>query len=101
MSIGLIRELYDYHRWANRRLVDVAAGLGDPAVTTDMGKHWSQPTVKAMLAHVYGADLIWLARWKGTSPGRVPGDADVSSMADLRARWDGLEEEQKQFLAGL
>jgi uncharacterized damage-inducible protein DinB len=28
MSVELIRELYDYHRWANRRLFDVAAGLG-------------------------------------------------------------------------
>ena len=28
MGIELIRELYGYHRWANRRLFDVANGLG-------------------------------------------------------------------------
>ena len=28
MSVELIRGLYDYHRWANRQLFDVAAGLG-------------------------------------------------------------------------
>ncbi|HEY7654977.1 MAG TPA: DinB family protein [Methylomirabilota bacterium] len=100
MSIALIRELYDYHRWANRRLLDVATGLGE-AATRDMGKHWSFPTLKGMFAHIYGADHIWLARWKGSSPSRMPGDADFVSMADLRTRWDALEAEQRGFVEGL
>ena len=65
MSIALIREHYDYHRWANRRLFDLAAGLGDE-VTRDMGAHWSFPTLKGMFAHIYGADNVWLTRWKGS-----------------------------------
>jgi uncharacterized damage-inducible protein DinB len=100
MSIALIREQYDYHRWANRRLFDVAAELGD-AVTRDMGKQWSFPTLKGTFAHIYGADRVWLARWKGASTARLLGDADVSSMADLRAKWDALETEQRAFVNGL
>ncbi len=100
MFIAMIRELYDYHRWANRRLFDVAASLGD-AVTRDMGKHWSVPTVKGMFAHLYGADLIWLSRWKGVSPARLPGDADFTTLADLRGRWDAFELEQRAFVDGL
>ena len=101
MSRELIRDLYGYHHWANRRLFDVAAGLGDAAVARDMGKHWSVPTLKGMFAHIYGADTIWLTRWRGASPSRIPGDADFSSMADLRARWDALESEQRAFVDGL
>ena len=67
MGMELIRGLYDYHRWANRRLFEVATDLGD-AVTRDMGKHWSVPTVKGMFAHIYGSDSIWLRRWKGGAP---------------------------------
>ena len=100
MSVALIRELYDYHRWANRRLFDVAAGLGE-AATRDMGPHWSFPTLKGMFAHIYGADDVWLRRWKGSSPGRLQGDADFASMADLRGKWDALEEEQRRFVEGL
>lgn len=100
MSIVLIREHYDYHRWANRRLFDLAAGLGD-GVTRDMGKHWSFPTLKATFAHIYGADNVWLTRWKGSSPGRLLGDADFAGMADLRVKWDALEAEQRAFVAGL
>jgi uncharacterized damage-inducible protein DinB len=100
MAVAMIRDLYDYHRWANRRLFDVAAGLGD-AVTRDMGAHWSFPTLKGMFAHIYGADNVWLTRWKGSSPGRLLGDADFPTVADLRTRWDALETEQRAFVDGL
>lgn len=100
MSIALIREHYDYHRWANRRLFDLASGLGD-GVTRDMGAHWSFPTLKGMFAHIYGADNVWLNRWKGSSPSRLWGDADFASMAELRGKWDGLEADQRAFVEGL
>jgi len=101
MSTELIRSLYDYHRWANHRLFEVAAALGDAAVTRDMGKHWSVATVKGMFAHLYGADSIWLTRWKGSSPTRLQGDADFPTMGDLRLKWDALEAEQRAFVDGL
>jgi uncharacterized damage-inducible protein DinB len=100
MAVTMVRELYDYHRWANRRLFEVAVGLGD-AVTRDMGPHWSVPTLKGMFAHIYAADRVWLTRWKGASPGRLLGDADFASMAELRTRWDELEAEQRAFVDGL
>ena len=101
MSTELIRGLYGYHHWANRRLFDVAVGLGDAAVARDMGKQWSVPTLKGMFAHIYGSDMLWLTRWRGSSPSRIPGDADFSSMADIRERWDALESEQRAFVDGL
>jgi uncharacterized damage-inducible protein DinB len=100
MSLALIREHYDYHQWANRRLFGLAVDLGD-AVSREMGPHWSFPTLKGMFAHIYGADHVWLTRWKGNSPSRLLGDADFPTVADLRTRWDALEADQNSFLAGL
>jgi uncharacterized damage-inducible protein DinB len=97
MAVALIRELYEYHRWANRRLFDTAAALGD-AATRDMGSQWSFPTLKGMFAHIYGADEAWLRRWQGTSPGRLLGDADFPTMTELRTRWDALEADQRAFV---
>src|SRR5262249_61503216 len=97
MSVELMRELYDYHRWANRRLFDVAAGLGE-ASTKDMGKQWSVPTIKGMFVHLCSADFIWLSRWKGVSPTRMMTDADFRTFVALRTRWDALEAERRAFV---
>ena len=101
MGVALIGQLYDYHRWANRRLFEISASLGEAATSRPMGAHWSFPTLKAMFAHLYGADALWLARWKGSSPARMHDDGDFPTMADLRARWDLLEVEQRAFVDGL
>jgi len=94
------QDLYAYHRWANRRLFDIAAALGEETCGRDVGTHFSFPTLRRMLAHIYGADVVWLARWKGASPAALPG-ADIPTMAELRARWDGLEREQRAFIDAL
>ena len=94
------QELYAYHRWANGRLFAVAAGLGEDACGGSIGTHFSFPTLRRMFAHIYGADAIWLSRWKGASLPALPG-ADIATMADLRAKWDALEGEQRAFVEAL
>ena len=100
MGLEMIRELYAYHRWANRRLFDVAAGLGEDVAGREVGKQFSYPTLRRMLGHIYGADWVWLMRWKGTSPTELPG-GEVESLANLRERWDALEKEQRTFIESL
>jgi uncharacterized damage-inducible protein DinB len=97
MSLTLIRDLYDYHRWANRRLYDVAAALGEDVCGRDVGKQFSYPTLTRMFGHLYGADRVWLSRWKGTSPTSLPG-AEFATLAAVRSRWDELEAEQRAFV---
>ena len=100
MSVAMIRDLYEYHRWANRTLFDFAAALGEPMCGRDVGAQFSHPRVTRMFGHLYGADWIWLQRWKGTSPTVQPG-VDLTTMAAVRAHWDPLEAEQKAFVEGL
>ena len=63
MSVALLREIYDYHRWANRRLFDVTAALGEPVGAREVGSQFSLPTLTRMLGHLYGADRVGLERW--------------------------------------
>jgi uncharacterized damage-inducible protein DinB len=100
VAIPLIAGLYDYHRWANRRLADVAVARGTEVVERAMGPEWSFPTIRAMFTHIYGADALWLARWKGTSLTEIPG-GDIGSMDLLRERWKTLENEQAAFVDAL
>ncbi len=82
MEMELIRGLYGYHRWANRRLFDVALGLGAEAAAQDMGKHWSFPTLTRMFGHIYGADWLWLQRFKLRTLPRI--EATCSQPSPLR-----------------
>lgn len=100
MSVALVRDLYDYHRWANRRLFETAAALGEEACGRELGAAFSFPTVTRTFGHLYGADWIWLSRWKGTSPATLPGD-ELTSLAAVRAAWDPVEAEQAAFVDGL
>jgi uncharacterized damage-inducible protein DinB len=93
-------ELYAYHRWANRRLFDLAGALGEEMCGREIGKQFSFPTLRRMLAHLYGADALWLARWRGQPTGALPG-ADIASMAALRKDWDALVAEQQAWVEAL
>src|SRR5207247_1735477 len=100
-SVGLLRGLYDYHWWANHRLFGPVRALGEETARREVGKQFSFPTLKGMFAHLYAADFIWLSRWQGVPTGRLMGDGDFATLAELRSRWDRLEGEQKAFVEGL
>jgi uncharacterized damage-inducible protein DinB len=100
MSIELLHELWEYHRWANRRLFDVTASLGEEIAGRHVGKQFSVPTLRGMFTHLYAADLLWLERWSGNPTASMLG-GDIATLGQLRPRWDALEAEQRRFLAGL
>ena len=105
MTVELIREYWAYHHWANRRLFDVVAALGDETAGREIGKQFSESSLRAMLVHMYGADWFWLATWRGSPPAVVRGDPTyglvIRDLGELRRKWDELEGEQRTFLAGL
>jgi uncharacterized damage-inducible protein DinB len=103
MSIELVRELWAYHHWANRRLFGVAVALGEDVVGREVGTQFSVPTLREMFVHLYGADRLWLDRWRGGSggPGGPHYGLTITSLGEIRPLWDTLESEQRQFLDGL
>ncbi len=100
MAVELIRELYDYHCWANRRLFDVAAALGEEIAGREIGKQFSAPTLRGMLAHLYSTDWFYLRAWRREPETPAPG-ADAATLSELRRRWDEVETEQRRYIEGL
>lgn len=94
-----IRELYDYNRWANHRMLDAVARLPEAELTREVGG--SFPTVQATLAHAAGAEWLWLRRWRGTSPTSMPEGWTRLSLGELRREWAEIESGQRDFLDGL
>lgn len=96
---GYPHDLYAYTRWANERLLDAVGALSDEAYTREVGGSFG--SVQATLAHMLGADWVWLRRWKGESPSALPADWDLTTFAGLRERWREVEREQAEFVDAL
>ena len=105
MSVALVREYWAYHHWANRKLFEVTAALGEEVAGRPVGTQFSEPTLRAMLAHIYGAEWFWLETWRGCPPAVVRGDPTyglvIRTLGGLRRWWDDLEAEQRRFLDDL
>lgn len=99
MSLARLRALYEHHWWANRTLLDVTATLGEARAAEEIGRQFSEPSLRRMFFHVYGVDTLWLARWQGVSPTTIPDEP--ATLAELEEQWTRLEREQQAFLDGL
>ncbi len=93
------RELFEFNRWANQRMLEAVAALNEEQFTRDLRS--SFPSVQATLAHIVGADWIWLSRWLGTSPTGTPPEWDLSTLSGIRAQWDIIEKQRASFLDSL
>jgi uncharacterized damage-inducible protein DinB len=94
-----MRMLYDYNAWANRRSLEAASALTAEKFVQPMGSSFG--SVRDTLAHIWGAEWIWLERFQGRSPSSLPDAAQFPDMAGLRERWDELEARLLGFVRGL
>ena len=99
MSPEEIRGLYDFNDWANQRALSGAEKLTVDQFTKSMGSSFS--SVRDTLAHIYGAEWIWLERFQGRSPSSLPNAAQFSDIHSLRQRWLEHEQHLLQFVRGL
>ena len=92
-----LRQLYDYHYWANHRILTAAEQLTSEQLHHQQGQSWG--SVHGTLLHMMNAEWIWLWRWKGESPRAFLSSGDYPTQAALRERWDNLEGEMLAFVA--
>jgi uncharacterized damage-inducible protein DinB len=88
--------LYEYNAWANARILASAEVLTPEQFLRDL--HSSFPSVRDTLAHILGAEWIWLRRWQGESPAHLLAAADFPTLASLKERFTAIERERSVFL---
>jgi uncharacterized damage-inducible protein DinB len=59
------------------------------------------PTLLELVAHMVGAERVWLMRWQGETPAGPPAWMADPSPALLRAALDEVERERSAFLASV
>lgn len=99
MTLQDVLTLYDYNRWANGRALEAAGALEPSAFVKDLKN--SFPSVRDTLAHILGAEWIWLRRWHGESPSTLISGAEFPTVAALRERFHAIDRERSAYLASV
>ncbi len=99
MNVDDIRLLYDFNAWANHRTIEACAALAPEQFTRDLAS--SFPSVRDTLAHIYGAQWIWLERWHVRTPVAFPSAADFPDLDTVRRRFIEIDRNLVDFAASL
>lgn len=99
MSPSEISLLYDYNTWANRRVLGAAEKLSSEQFTRPLRSSFS--SIRDTLAHIYGAEWIWLERFQGRSPSALPPATVFADCQSLREIWIKHDERLRSFVVGL
>ncbi len=98
-SVDDVAKLFAYSRWANARTLEAVERLTAEEFTRPTGGSFG--SVQATLAHLCGADWVWLERWHGRSPRELPASRELSTLQALREEWRKVEEAHRAFVEGL
>jgi uncharacterized damage-inducible protein DinB len=99
MTINEARQLFEYDSWANARMFQAAEALKPDQLTTAVAS--SFPSIGATLAHIVGAEWIWLRRWLGESPPGMPDWVTNPVVAELKLKHAEIGTERSSFFARL
>ena len=99
MDTNDFRLLYDFNAWANRHTLDACAALDAEQFLRDLGSSFG--SVRDTLAHIYGAEWIWLERWLGRVPtAGLPSAADFPDFDSVRKRLTGNRRHARRLRRG-
>ncbi|HXJ15932.1 MAG TPA: DinB family protein [Candidatus Polarisedimenticolia bacterium] len=99
MDVADFRTLYDFNSWANRRTLEASAALTPEQFTRDLGSSFR--SVRDTLAHIYGAEWVWLERWHNRTPSGLPVAADFPDFESVRRRLTDIDRNLIDYVASL
>jgi uncharacterized damage-inducible protein DinB len=99
MSPQEMSALYEYNAWANRRCLDAASALTPEQFTQSLGSSFS--SVRDTLAHICGAELVWMERFHGRSPSTFLDAGQFAAVSALRDHWTTQEAALLAFVNAL
>jgi uncharacterized damage-inducible protein DinB len=100
MDADAFRMLYDYHFSENRKLWDGhIVALTPEQFTREPG--YSVGSVRHQLVHLMNVEQAWFSGLRGMEDAEWVDAAAYDDRDKLRARWDGVEREIRDYLAAL
>jgi uncharacterized damage-inducible protein DinB len=94
-----VARLFAYTRWATEKTLDSVAPLTPEEFHRALGGSFG--SIQGTLAHVYGADWVWLERWRGRSPSALPEAQQVPTFDALREKWREVQDAHAAYVEAL
>jgi uncharacterized damage-inducible protein DinB len=99
MNVEDLRALYDFNAWANLRILDACARLTPDQFAHNLGSSFG--SVRDTLAHIYGAEWVWLERWHGHVPSTLPSSLDFPDFQSIRSGLAGIDGKLVDYVTSL
>lgn len=94
-----IASLYEYNRWADRRVLDACRGLTPEQYAAEPVPGW--PSVRSSVIHIAIATDGWLRGVAGEDVQTVPGESDLETVDAAAALLERAHERIQSLLPGL
>jgi uncharacterized damage-inducible protein DinB len=95
----LLRTLFQYNAWADRRLLNACAALTNEQFTRNLGSSFS--SVRDTVAHLYGAEFVWNERIQGRSPSSLVSGAGFPDLESIRAKLEEMDQHYIEYVSKL
>ena len=96
MNLATIRTLFAYSAWATERIFTQVEQLTTEQFTS--APIATLPSVRQILAHMLGAETLWLTRLRTGELGRGIDAANFPDAASLRHAWNEQQATMRSFL---
>lgn len=97
-KLEMIRRLYEYHEWADDRLLAAAARVSEEALTRDANIPFG--SARDNLLHILGSQVSWLMRWTGEPP-KIAKLEDGRVAEGLRESFASAHERLRSYIGAL
>jgi uncharacterized damage-inducible protein DinB len=100
MNANAFRHFYDYHFAENRKIWDrYVTPLSDEQFTQDVD--YSHGSVRNQIVHIMSTDEAWLSGLRGVENPPPFNPADLDDRKSIRAHWDSVEKNMRDYLSTL
>jgi len=98
-KLELVRAMYEYNEWANDVILEACAPISEEQLR---GKQTiSHDSISTLLVHIVGAQVFWLARWKGEPFPCFPQVGEGPVLPTMRESFAAYHSELRDYIGGV
>jgi len=94
-----IRTLFDYDAWATGRALESVSSVPVDRYLEDLKS--SHGGIHGTFVHIYGSNMIWLQRWRGSSALSSATTREIPSLESLKGLWKEYQADLNSYFRSL